>query len=162
MNGPELQANRGRTRPASKADRVPLVNRSNWRCQPIAAGGGFLRERPVYFGSRRSLAPSGKSTTATAVVGTWPELPGRRSRRNECIRKPRDGTGKKEARRQESHIRETRKTASGRKRHKSDGTQPPKAVIPTSTPRLRVSAICASRSDCLVLGMSGTAAPWGI
>ena len=30
--------------------------------------------------------------------------------------------------------KQVRKTASGRKRHKSDGTQPPKAVTPTSTP----------------------------
>jgi hypothetical protein len=30
--------------------------------------------------------------------------------------------------------KQVRKTASGRKRRKSDGTQPPKAVIPTSTP----------------------------
>ena len=30
--------------------------------------------------------------------------------------------------------KQVRKTASGRKRHKSDGTQPPKAVTPPSTP----------------------------
>jgi hypothetical protein len=30
--------------------------------------------------------------------------------------------------------KQVRKTASGRKRRKSDGTQPPKAVTPTSTP----------------------------
>jgi hypothetical protein len=30
--------------------------------------------------------------------------------------------------------KQVRKTASGRKRHKSDGTQPPKAVTPTLTP----------------------------
>jgi hypothetical protein len=30
--------------------------------------------------------------------------------------------------------KQVRKTASGRKRRKSDGTQPPKAVAPTSTP----------------------------
>ena len=29
---------------------------------------------------------------------------------------------------------QVRKTASGRKRRKSDGTQPPKTVTPTSTP----------------------------
>jgi len=29
---------------------------------------------------------------------------------------------------------QVRKTASGRKRRKSDGTQPPKAAIPPSTP----------------------------
>ncbi|MEQ1682114.1 MAG: hypothetical protein ABL916_00590 [Burkholderiaceae bacterium] len=30
--------------------------------------------------------------------------------------------------------KQVKKTASGRKRHKSDGTQPPKAVPPASTP----------------------------
>jgi hypothetical protein len=30
--------------------------------------------------------------------------------------------------------KQVKKTASGRKRHKSDGTQPPKAVTPPSTP----------------------------
>jgi hypothetical protein len=30
--------------------------------------------------------------------------------------------------------KQVRKTASGRKRHKSDGTQPPKAVTQPSTP----------------------------
>ena len=30
--------------------------------------------------------------------------------------------------------KQVKKVASGRKRHKSDGTQPPKAVVPASTP----------------------------
>jgi len=42
------------------------------RSRPIAAGGGFLSERPVYFGTWRSLSPSRKLAMATSVVRTWP------------------------------------------------------------------------------------------
>jgi len=36
--------------------------------RPIAAGGGFLSERPVSLGTRPSPTPPGKSEMATAVV----------------------------------------------------------------------------------------------
>ena len=42
-------------------------------------------------------------------------------------------TKKKRVGKRTISVKQIRKTASGRKRHKSDGTQPPKAVPPTST-----------------------------
>ena len=42
----------------------PLAERSYWCCRPIAAGGGLLSERPVYFGTYgESIVPG-----ATALM----------------------------------------------------------------------------------------------